>query len=320
MQNIKKIFFILFLSGIIHVVHAQADKGKQDITVYTFQDNDVLRFNNRTDQFYSFGIIAGFNKAIIAESKVNRLFFAPKLGFMEKRIAGFEMALKGYTPEFERNEKLEEIRPFAGTLTVALNLSEVNKNQLLRYNFLLGVRGPSSGAQWVQDNFHELIGSPIFTGWENQLPDKFVFMGEVLFVQQIPVTPYFQVIPQGSLALGNYRTHAEPSLMFKFGKSLPLNESMLFGMPLSKSRKSTELFFTARFYGRGILSDSTLSDDRDLLNQLTDLSKARLQAGFELRINVRYRNIGLFFARQRHSRDSNFTGAHSFGTFGIIIG
>ncbi len=302
------------------VFGAKAQANKNNWAFYTAQDNDVLRFSNPTDQFYSFGLFAGFSLTLDSLSDLNKLFLGHGLKFHQKRMIGTELALKGYTPEFLRNEKLEEIRPFAGTLTFAFNLSEAGKDKFFKYNLLLGVRGPASGAQWIQDRFHEFIGSPIFLGWENQLPNKFVYMVDFFYARQISISPLMQILPQGSLSLGNYRTQAEPGLMVKIGRSLELHESMLFRLPTKNKNKFTEFFITARLFGRLIFSDTTLPSNTNLINQLTDLDKARKQAGYDVRINARFNQIGIFFSRQRHSKDSNFSGAHSYGSLGLIIG
>ncbi|MFC0264372.1 lipid A-modifier LpxR family protein [Fontibacter flavus] len=219
---------------------------------YFIHDNDVFRFNNPTDQYYSFGLLLGFIQTAKPSSKVNKLFFFPGFKKDYKRVTGMELALKGYTPDFKNNESLEEVRPFAGTLTLSGNITEVNQKRILQYKMLFGVRGPWSGAEWVQSNFHQFIGSPVFLGWENQLPNKFLFQGEALYARVWDISPYLQILPQGIVSLGNYLSMAEPSLMFKIGKSLPLPESMLFKMTGLSGHRPLEFFLTTRFFGSAI--------------------------------------------------------------------
>lgn len=74
-----------------------------------------------------------------------------------------------------RSDLVVEDRPYAGLLYVTFGYN-ARKGDVLRTTLLgLGMMGPSSHAEQVQDAIHDLTGSEHFQGWDHQLDDEVLF-------------------------------------------------------------------------------------------------------------------------------------------------
>jgi lipid A 3-O-deacylase len=136
-------------------------------------DNDAFRIEQKTDRYYSFGLLLNYSTAVTENNPLKKT--SEKLGFKESEKLIFDnlLYLKGYTPEFQTDPSNVSNRPFAGVLNWEPSVYISNEKRLWRFGIVLGVRGKISGAEWVQDNFHDLIGDKKFEGWRYQLPNKF---------------------------------------------------------------------------------------------------------------------------------------------------
>ena len=66
-------------------------------------------------------------------------------------------------------------RPYAGWLGLGVSLHAKDANALSSVEFAVGVVGPSSYAQDVQDWWHDLNNGNHFEGWDSQIPDEVTF-------------------------------------------------------------------------------------------------------------------------------------------------
>lgn len=78
-----------------------------------------------------------------------------------------------YTPSDPfRTDLVVEDRPYAGLLMGIAGYNLRRGDTLDTVLVGAGVVGPASGAEGVQDGFHDLVGSDEFQGWEHQLPNE----------------------------------------------------------------------------------------------------------------------------------------------------
>lgn len=102
-------------------------------------------------------------------------FFSPG----SRRRYGLSARQSIFTPEDKRrSDFIVDDRPYAGWLYGGLALLADTGKELDTFELNIGVVGPSSGGEWVQDNVHRTIGSTKAAGWDNQLEDE---LGVVLF-------------------------------------------------------------------------------------------------------------------------------------------
>ena len=138
-MNYKRLSLtVIMLLSLVNYAQSQ-NEGVLNHSIYLQHDNDIFRLKNKTDQYYSFGILTGYFKTLEKESGLRKVLFFTKNPENEKLILGFEYFLKGYTPEFENNENEENKRPFAGTSIIKTTLQSSSKNRLISSSIELGV-------------------------------------------------------------------------------------------------------------------------------------------------------------------------------------
>jgi hypothetical protein len=296
----------------------QSPESRKNVLILR-HENDALNLRSVTDEFYSFGLIAGYRHLLEKESRLSSWLRPKNLKQDFLTTISAEVFLKGYTPEFSINEEKKDIRPFAGILAGQFEVENISEKRLLGTGILLGLRGPASGAEWVQDNFHKLIGSPIFEGWENQLPNKFLFGGTFQFYKPLLKARWVDLILESDLSAGNYLSFLQQGARIRVGKFNPIHRTALYSNQFySPSDKSNfEFFITARYFGRLALVDATLSKESEGAVDVSQINKSNLMAGYEVALYGQWKRLGVHLARTRFSSDSNFSVKHSFGTIGF---
>jgi len=283
-----------------------------------YHENDALKFRKITDQYYSFGLFLGFKSVLKEESKLARL--TQKIGFLprEKVLLSNELFVKGFTPERNKDGVDEPRRPFAGISGLKTTISISNSTRIWTMGTFIGVRGKISGAEWVQYNFHQLISSPIFEGWENQLPNKFLFGIHGAFIKPFFNRKWFQAVSRSSLSLGNYQILLEEDLGVQIGLfNKPDRSSIFHNFIDRKTGNKPEYYVYASVFGRAIATDATLALDSHNQKWLNPLDKRNLLAGYQIKFIFQTGRVGGQMGYTRVSTESNLSSKHSYGTLGI---
>ncbi|MFT6387533.1 MAG: hypothetical protein ACJAUP_000904 [Cellvibrionaceae bacterium] len=126
----------------------------------------------------------------------------------------------------DRTDVVEEDRPYAGWLYVGFGYQVSNFNRLDTAVFNIGVVGPSSRADDVQNTVHDARGFDKYQGWDNQLRDElglqWLYTRKHKFYQPIDVGKLgYDIITQWGGSLGNVATYLEAGAEFRFGWNLP---------------------------------------------------------------------------------------------------
>ena len=64
-------------------------------------------------------------------------------------------------------------RPYAGWLYLGYGIIAERPSNVTTADIELGIIGPDAGGEWVQNDFHDLLGNGHSEGWDNQLEDQF---------------------------------------------------------------------------------------------------------------------------------------------------
>lgn len=92
-----------------------------------------------------------------------------------QEAVSYQLAHAIYTPsDIDTSELIEDDRPYAGLLFSAMNLYRFDPITSSRYEFLLGIVGPASGAEYIQRYIHDVIGTVDPSGWHHQLGNEMV--------------------------------------------------------------------------------------------------------------------------------------------------
>lgn len=119
-------------------------------------------------------------------------------------------------------------RPYAGWLNLSASVFSMADGRLERFRISAGTVGPASGAEQVQKEIHELIGTNRPVGWETQLPNEptlqlsydrqWRMINRDLFDSLI-----VEFTPSAGGTLGNARTGAEVGGFVRIGDNIPVD-------------------------------------------------------------------------------------------------
>jgi len=145
---------------------------KDDGSTLTFiWENDALA---GTDRNYTNGIRASWLSGTREPSTFAR-FIAKTLGADDDALfrRGLALGHSIFTPEnTETEDFLPNQHPYAGWLYLEYTPVIQQRDQVDQFSFRIGILGPSAQGEWVQNNFHNLIGVDEALGWDNQLRDE----------------------------------------------------------------------------------------------------------------------------------------------------
>src|SRR5690625_4400863 len=143
-------------------------------------------------------------------------------GFDERNMT-FGIGQTMYTPEErEKTELIEYDRPYAGALLASLGYHASRGDYLQTSQFRFGVVGPAAKAGPVQSQWHDIIGTDRFKGWDNQLRNEPVVqliherrwrMARADFSSRWSG----DVIVHAGASLGNFATYANAGMEARFG-------------------------------------------------------------------------------------------------------
>lgn len=213
----KKILFMIFLSGIVY--------GNRSFNWNI--DNDIFL----TDKFYTSGVefeIELHDETIYNEAgeEVSLDYEGNKVQYSIRRYAGQKL----FTPS-EIEWTLDEIdkyeRPYAGLLYGGYKREKyIDDGSYWKYNFLFGMTGDGSFGELYQKNYHEVIGSPEPLGWDSQIDESFVFL------YSIDYSPWTRILYEGddyirgdyryivNASIGTLRIGGSGGVLFRFGRLL----------------------------------------------------------------------------------------------------
>ncbi len=185
-------------------------------------DNDILTFKRKAaDRYYSFGLHIDYRKMINEETKLFTFSFK-HIKDLKKVIVNWHAGIEGYTSDQNRDEQINGVfvafdRPYAGWSFVGNRITAVNNKTLYYVQFTLGILGPFSGAEKLQDNFHNLINNPKLEEWENQVQNEIA--GNLGFGINYPIyrSKRFDIHSESMLSLGTQATFLKQGFIGRVG-------------------------------------------------------------------------------------------------------
>ncbi len=312
--------FLLLISFLSTGSIAQRITGtdSKNHAVRTVFDNDILKLKNRTDEYYSFGLFVGYYQGIKEDSKIFNKMFSP-FKVHGKFILLSELGLQGYTPQSEEMGLID--RPFAGILTFKSSFINVEIKEYLKLTIEVGVRGPASGGEAVQNSFHKLIGNEEDGGWETQLHNKGLINIYGKWSKSFPLIKYFDVIPEANLALGNNNTYVKANFQARAGWFNGLDNTQFYQTDVgdnSETKDKTEVYLLFQLFGKLSIVDATIRDNETKKNiGVQAFDKKNLIGGYSVQLHVNFQSFGLFYSYIKNSPESNIVPKHSYGSVGV---
>jgi hypothetical protein len=320
----------IFAALMLSAIAARAQSAPDTASIWTLQDeNASIGATDPTDRFYVNGLKLGWT------SPTGHLpDFLGELGRTlwgdgQQRI-GFSLSQQIYTPaDTSLVVPDPHDRPYAGLLLGNFSLLSDTDDSRSVLTLSLGVVGPASGAEQLQNSFHNLIGQSHPAGWNGQIQNTAAV--ELLHERtwRLPIGSIggleTDALPALTAAVGDVRTYAQVGMTFRLGQGLNSD----FGVPRVRPGLSGgEVFVPTRPFawyvfagvdGQAVAYDILLENNpfRGGPHVSTVWDVAEMQAGFAI---MAY-GMRLTFAYVAQTKEFNgqIGGLHQFGSAAISI-
>lgn len=182
-------------------------------------------------------VYAGTDNQYSAGERLTLLYFIPDedytiynlLGYKNKESYSyftFSATSQIFTPtDISQTDLIIDDRPYAGWFYTESTIHKAYKDELRSLSLKVGIIGPHSYAEEIQNNFHLLIGSPHVYGWDNQIKEEIGI--NLKYTQKYKLasidTDYFEtsLIPFISAELGNVAINATVGFNARIGWNIP---------------------------------------------------------------------------------------------------
>ncbi len=194
-------------------------------SIWTLQgENSSITTSSLTDRYYTNGLRLGWTSGTDQVPGFLANFGRFVWGDGRQRIA-FDLSQQIYTPaDTQLVIPNPNDRPYAGVLLGNFSLLSDTDNTRSVLGLSLGVVGPGSGGEALQNSFHNLIGQTHDLGWAFQIQNTpaYQVFGERTW--RFPIARLgaleTDALPELTGALGNLRTYAQLGSTFRIGQGL----------------------------------------------------------------------------------------------------
>jgi hypothetical protein len=292
------------------VVKAQ-DKSANYTKEFSFKtENDAYLFN-LNDAYYTNGFM------------LNYAFVKNKNG--KNKIHAFELGQKIFTPLIRETKTPADIdRAYCGYLYLNYAQTQfLKKDRVLQLNGGLGLVGPSSWGEGLQNTYHGWLRFAKFTGWKYQIENALGVDIGATYASSIAETNGFKLLPILQANLGTNYTNAKIGAMMVWGAFEKNNQSALWNARLSgsdeKPKRKHELF--GYFYPQIIAQAYNATLQGGVFNNgTTQITQSPSTFMYQQTLGVCYAS-GRFTGRVEYIYQSKETAAqtksHRYGSFQI---
>ena len=194
-------------------------------SIWTLQDeNASLTTANLADRYYVNGLRLGWTSPTDAVPGFLATLGHTLWGDGQQRIA-FDLSQQMFTPaNTASSAPVPGDRPYAGILLGNFSLISDTDTSRSTLMLSLGVAGPASGAEQLQNGFHTLIGQNKNNGWGNQIENTPAF--EILSerVWRLALAQFggleTDVLPSLTAAVGDVRDYVQTGVIIRLGQGL----------------------------------------------------------------------------------------------------
>ena len=197
-------------------------------------ENDAYLLGKH-DAFYTNGVFLRFTKA--GSKKGNKI------------IESWELGQMIYTPLIRKTIVPADIdRPYCGFLFGKYTRSRfLKKDAILQYSTTIGLVGPGSLGEDLQNSYHKLLGYSRFTGWIYQVQDAIGVDAGISYAETVwEDSSWIKWVPMVQASLGSNFTNARVGAYLCLGSFEKNSNSALWNARIQKTatttRKKYELF------------------------------------------------------------------------------
>jgi lipid A 3-O-deacylase len=194
-------------------------------SIWTLQDeNSSISASSLTDRYYVNGLRLGWTSPTDAVPGFLASLGHAVWGDGQQRIA-FDLTQRIFTPaNTAASAPVPGDRPYAGVLLGNFSLISDTDTSRSTLTLSLGVVGPASGAEQLQDGFHGLIGQTKDNGWGNQIDNTPAIELLSERVWRLPLIQFSgletDVLPSLTAAVGDVRDYLQTGVIIRLGQGL----------------------------------------------------------------------------------------------------
>ncbi len=213
-------------------VAAHAAPPADPSSIWTLQEeNASVSTAHLTDRYYVNGLRLGWTSPTDAVPGFLASMGHALWGDGQQRIA-FDLTQQMFTPaNTAASEPVPGDRPYAGVLLGNFSLISDTDTSRSTLTLSLGVVGPASGAEQLQNGFHDLIGQDRNNGWSNQIQNTPAVELLSERVWRLPLAQFggleTDVLPSLTAAVGDVRDYLQTGAIIRLGQGLTSD----FGVP-----------------------------------------------------------------------------------------
>jgi lipid A 3-O-deacylase len=212
---------------------AQADPAPDPASIITLQGENasITTSPNLTDRFYTNGVRLGWTSPTSQVPDILASLGHTLWGEGLQRIS-LDLSQQIYTPANTTVSPANpHDRPYAGYLSANVSLLSDTDNSRSVLMLSLGLIGPASGGEAIQNGFHDLIGQGHDSGWGSQIAN--IPAIEVLHERtwRLPIGSFAgldtDALPSLTVGVGDVRDYVQVGGTLRIGQGLNSD----FGVP-----------------------------------------------------------------------------------------
>ncbi|MEA2776787.1 MAG: lipid 3-O-deacylase [Acetobacteraceae bacterium] len=217
---------------VLPAIAARAQPAADPASIWTLQDeNASISAGNPTDRLYVNGLRLGWTSPTGKVPDFLADLGRSLWGTGQQRLA-FDLTQQMYTPIGTTATNPSPFdRPYAGLLLGNISLLSDTEDTRSVLTLSLGIVGPASGAEQLQNGFHDVIGQTHAMGWSHQIDNTAAveLLHERIWRLPMGRLAGFETdaLPAVTVGVGDVRDYAQVGITFRFGQGLDSD----FGVP-----------------------------------------------------------------------------------------
>lgn len=278
-------------------------------------DNDNFIVYTGTDRNYTYGINGSF-KWIPKDVLFDGVFQNS-----ENHYQKIGLHIEGYTPNYLNEDKPNRPnieRPFAGWSYLNFETAYTFKKSFFNLSLDLGILGPSSQVDDIQNWVHERITNDATVDWSAQIPNQLGINLRGNYTHELYSMGWLDTYATSELAIGNIFTYLKPQLNLRIGQFNSITESVAVNNRIFASKKKSEFFLE---YGlaykfsayNATVQGGVFGDGRNRNNAIN-----HTVFSMHLGLNLAFNNWGMAFNYHYGTGEFEKTQVHRYGAIRVF--
>ncbi|HTB52907.1 MAG TPA: lipid A deacylase LpxR family protein [Ferruginibacter sp.] len=311
----KKFVLLYLCSFCIHFAFAQQQTATHELGLITENDAYISEYQ---DKYYTNGIFL-FYRYLAHTNKKN----------INKKIVEFKVGQQIYNPYHgDVYVKSMQDRPFAGYLFAQAGINKFYQNEsVLKLSGQLGILGPGSGAEEVQESYHQWLNFYTPAGWQYQIQNSPGVQLDLFYSKKIcPSATGEQIDLNGftDVQAGTIHTSATVGFLSRFSviDLLPIFNSNVYGASVGKnSAKETEAYFYISPRVNYTLYDATIQGSMFDNNSPVVFGVVPFRFNVETGVRFRFNKVNLSYSVIFNSKevDDPATKRDQYGSISLSV-